>query len=240
MGINKSSIMIKYLPTIAVALFTSSGDAQVTETTTVVPAAPARSTIITNVAPAVQGTVTVERFDPVVAQRVLSVAPRALPVTQTQPATVNQTVTVESHPAAVQRVYNVERQVVIVEAQGKTIEMPFVTVPVLFVVDTADLLSAESREALQQTAATINGIAQMDPNAQFAIEGHTSTEGGKEHNLKLSADRAARVLTELTERYKVPATALTAAGYGEKYAMHPDGTEPELQLDRRVLVVRTR
>ena len=221
-------------------MFTSSANAQVTGTTTVVSAAPERSTIITNVAPAVHGTVTVERFDPVVAQRRLSVAPRAVAVTRTQPATVNQTVTIESQPATVQRVYNLERRVVIVEEQGKTIELPFVTVPVLFTVDTAELLSAESREALEQTAALINGITQTDPNAKFAIEGHTSTEGSEEHNLKLSADRAARVLVELTDRYKVPASALTAAGYGEKFATNPGGTEPELQADRRVLVVRTR
>ena len=238
----KKHLMKKYLPTLAVAMavFTSSADAQVTETTTttIAPAAPVTSTTVTGVASAINGTVVVERFDPVVAQRILSVAPRA--VTITQPTTVDRTVTIQSQTVPVRRVYNVERRVVIVEEQGKTIEMPFVTLPVLFVVDTAELLSSESREALEQTAALVNRITQTDPNAQFAIEGHTSTEGTDEHNLKLSADRAARVFAELTGTYKVPATALTAKGYGEQFPSYPDGTEAQLQQDRRVLVVRTR
>jgi outer membrane protein OmpA-like peptidoglycan-associated protein len=208
--------------------------------TTIVPAAPATTTTVTQSAPAVSGTVVVERFDPVVAQRHLSVAPRAITITPEQRTALDRTVTIESRTEPVRRVYNVERRVVIVEEQGKSMEMPFVTVPVLFVVNTAELLDAESRAALEQTATLINGITQTDPDAVFAVEGHTSTEGSDEHNTKLSADRAARVFAELTERYKVPATALKAFGYGEKFATNPGGTEPELQEDRRVLVVRTR
>ena len=58
--------------------------------------------------------------------------------------------------------------------------------------------------------------------------------------MRLSADRAKRVYDELTKRYGVPASALTAHGYGLNFAMFPEGTEPERQEDRRVLVVRTR
>ena len=215
--------------------------APVTTTTIreVVPAAPVTTTTVREVAPTAPGVVVTQQFDPVVARRHLSIAPRAVTITREQ-RPIDRTVTVETRREPVRRVYNVERNVVIVEEQGKSLELPFVTLPVLFVVDTAQLLDAESRAALEQTATLIKGITQTEPTAIFDIEGHTSTEGTDEHNSRLSAERATRVFTELTQRYGVPATALTAHGYGEKFAMNPEGSESQLQADRRVLVVRTR
>jgi outer membrane protein OmpA-like peptidoglycan-associated protein len=43
---------------------------------------------------------------------------------------------------------------------------------------------------------------------------------------------------ELTQRYLVPTSALSAHGYGEMFPSFPDGTEEQMMLDRRVLVVR--
>lgn len=209
----------------------------------VVPAAPVTTTTVREVAPPRPGVAVTQQFDPVVARRHLSIAPRAVTITREQRTVdrpVDRTVTVETRTEPVRRVYNVERNVVIVEEQGKSLELPFVTVPVLFVVDTAELLDVESRVALEQTASLIKGITQTEPTAIFDIEGHTSTEGTDEHNSRLSADRATRVFAELTQRYGVPATPLTAHGYGEKFAMNPEGSESQLQADRRVLVVRTR
>ncbi len=94
--------------------------------------------------------------------------------------------------------------------------------------------------ALEQTASVITGILQTEPNALFVIEGHTSTEGGEEHNMNLSIERAKRIHAELTQRYGVPPSALRAHGYGQNFPMYPGGTERQLQQDRRVLVVRTR
>jgi outer membrane protein OmpA-like peptidoglycan-associated protein len=59
-------------------------------------------------------------------------------------------------------------------------------------------------------------------------------------NMRLSADRARRVYDELTVNYGVPATALSAHGYGENYPNFPSGTEAQMVLDRRVLVVRVK
>lgn len=56
--------------------------------------------------------------------------------------------------------------------------------------------------------------------------------------ITLSADRARRVHQELTQRHLIPATALSAHGYGEMYPSFPEGTEPQMTIDRRVLVVR--
>ncbi|QIF03181.1 OmpA family protein [Roseimicrobium sp. ORNL1] len=174
----------------------------------------------------------------VVVRERLSIAPRAVVVTEpavaTPPVATTTTTTVTTTPAPA-RVYDVERQVVVVKDR----ELPYVTVPVLFVVETAQLLNDESRVALEATANGILEVAKANPNARFDIEGHTSTEGTDEFNMTLSAGRAQRVLDELTKTYGVPPELLSAHGYGENYPKFPNGTESQLQLDRRVLVVRT-
>ncbi len=212
--------------------------------------------------------VTQTSLDPLVVQRQLSIAPKVVVVTTTtSPTTVaippnavpvtsttsaipttpqeqvvktTKTTTVVDTPGRPRRVYQSERNVVTVEDQGETRELPYVTLPVLFVKDTAELLDAESRAALEQVAGVIRSVAQTTPGAMFDIEGHTSTDGTDEFNATLSAARAQRVYDELTRNYGVPSVVLSAHGYGESYAMYPNGTEAEMQQDRRVLVVRTR
>lgn len=171
-------------------------------------------------------------FDP---RRQLSIVPRALEVEPLPPAT--RTETTETTTTRVGgRVYNTERSVVVVEGR----ELPYVTIPVLFVKETAELLDAESRTALDQTAAAIREVIKADPGATFDIEGHTSTDGAEDFNLTLSSQRAKRVYDELTVRYQIPPSVLSAHGYGERYPMHPNGNEAQMTLDRRVLVVRVK
>ncbi|GEP45082.1 OmpA family protein [Brevifollis gellanilyticus] len=170
----------------------------------------------------------------------LSVAPKIVVLPAPPASTVKTTTTVTELPAIPRRVYNVERNVVVVEEQDKSYELPYVTLPVLFVKETAELLDAESRAALDQMAAVIQEISKTEPATRFDIEGHTSTEGTDEFNMNLSAARAQRVFDELTQRYGIPASVLTAHGHGENYPQFPNGTEAELQQDRRVLVVRVK
>jgi len=173
-------------------------------------------------------TETTPAFDPV---HGLEIAPRAV---EPAPGTTVETTETTTHVGG--RVYNSERSVVVVEGR----ELPYVTIPVLFVKETAELLDAESRSALTQTAGAIMEVLKKNPTAVFDIEGHTSTEGTTEFNLNLSAQRAQRVYQELTSRYAVPASALSAHGYGESYPRYPNGTEAQMTLDRRVLVVRVK
>ncbi|MCE9518699.1 MAG: OmpA family protein [Verrucomicrobia bacterium] len=171
--------------------------------------------------------------DTVVLRGRLSVAPKVVIVTPAPtPAPAPQeivkttkTTTVVDTPGRPLRVYNSERSVVVVEDQGQTRELQYVTLPVLFVKSTAELLDTESRAALDQVAGVILEVSKTDPGAQFDIEGHTSTEGTDEFNMSLSAARAQRVYDELTQRYHVPANALSAHGYGENFPAFPDGTE---------------
>lgn len=205
----------------------------------------AQVTVVTPVQ-AAPSVVVVRTLDPVVVQRQLSLPPKAVIVTPAPapaPGTAlktTRTTTVVETPGQPTRVYNSERNVVIVEDQGQSRELPYVTLPVLFVKETNELLDSESRSALQEVANVIFAVSKAEPNTQFDIEGHTSTDGTNEFNLALSGARAQRVFDELTQTYGVPASVLSAHGYGENFPMYPQGNEDEMQQDRRVLVVRTK
>ncbi|TDU69423.1 outer membrane protein OmpA-like peptidoglycan-associated protein [Prosthecobacter fusiformis] len=186
-------------------------------------------------------------LDSVEARRQLSVAPQimvppasAVTVIPADTVKTTKTTTVVQTPGQPTRVYNAERNVVIVQDQNEKRELPYVTLPVLFVKETSELLDNESRTALEQIAGVILAIAKTEAGTVFDIEGHTSTDGTDDYNLELSAARAKRVFDELTQNYGVPANVLSAHGYGEMFPMYPAGTEQQMQMDRRVLVVRTK
>lgn len=219
------------------------------------PVTPATSVVVDVQRDAVNPAPAVRVFDSTSARRQLSIEPRvvvvptapAAPVTTTTviPGLRTETTTtttgtykdIEGHP---RRAYIVDRNVVIVkDQQQQTRELPYVAIPVLFVKSTADLLDTQSAAAIQQMADVIREVSSTNPNARFDIEGHTSTDGTDEMNMSLSAMRAQRVYDELTQRYNVPPSTLSAHGYGENFPSYPDGTEEQMQLDRRVLVVRT-
>ena len=204
---------------------------------TVVPASPPPVSVIVQ-----QPTIVVRTLDSAVVQRQLSLPPKVTVVTPAPQTAVKttKTTTVVDTPGQPRRVYNSERSVVVVEDQGQSRELPYVTLPVLFVKETAELLDEESRKALQQVAGVILAISKTEAGSIFDIEGHTSTDGTDEFNVKLSASRAQRIYDELTQRYGVPPTMLSAHGYGESFPMYPEGNEAQMQMDRRVLVVRTK
>lgn len=178
------------------------------------------TTVVEAVTPAVPPR---RHLDMEMARRQLSIFPKAIPVPEPNPI-----------PGISLRTYNSDRNVVVVEGR----ELPYVTLPVLFVKDTAELLDVDSSVALEDTARAIRELLHANPNAVFDIEGHTSTDGEPEINMELSAQRARKVYDELTRHYMIPATALSAHGYGENFPLYPQGNEAQMMLDRRVLVVR--
>jgi outer membrane protein OmpA-like peptidoglycan-associated protein len=190
-------------------------------------------------------------LDPVIVTRQLSTAPRVVIVPTPAASTTivaeplevvktTKTTTVVDTPGRPRRVYDSERSVVVVQDQEQSRELPYVTLPVLFVKETSELLDNESRVALEQVAGVILAVSKTEAGTLFDIEGHTSTDGTDEFNVNLSASRAQRIYDELTQRYGVPANVLSAHGYGESFPMYPNGAEAEMQQDRRVLVVRTK
>ncbi len=225
---------------LATLLFPLSLHAQVPQA---VPAGVPDSVTITTTTPGAQP------LDSVIIRRQLSTAPRVIvntpapaPLPAPQPSiekTIKTTTVVDTEGEG-RRVYNTERHVVVVQEQNQSRELPYVTLPVLFVKETAELLDNESRAALNQMAGVINEVVKTEPTATFDIEGHTSTDGTDEFNQSLSTARAQRIYDELTQRYAVPPAALTGRGYGERFPKYPNGTEEEMQQDRRVLVVRSK
>ena len=193
-------------------------------------------TIPANPAPAADINAVQRRVDAALARERLGAAPVVIP-RQERPVveTTTETTTIET-PGQPTRVYSTKRNVVLVEGR----ELPYLTIPVLFVEGTADLLDRESRLAIEDTALAIKEVLIANPTAVFDVEGHTSTDGADEMNLQLSAERAKRIYTELITSYGVPTTALAAHGYGENFAQFPNGSENQMILDRRVLVVRVR
>ena len=137
------------------------------------------------------------------------------------------------------RVYDDVRGVVSVIVNKQNRDMSFVTVPVVFVAETAELLNDESVTAIAETAMAIKEITVKEPAAKFEIEGHTCVKGLDEFNDALSSARAKRIYDELTARHGISHTTLSAHGYGENFAAHPNGTEAQMRLDDRVLVVRS-
>lgn len=191
-------------------------------------------TIPANPAAETKGKAAQRRLDAAMARARLGTAPLETPTGKVGDVerTV-ETTTIET-PGKPTRVYSTERSVVIVGGR----ELPYLTLPVLFVEGTADLLDEESRLAIEDTSAAIKAVLGDNPTAIFDVEGHTSTDGSDEMNMTLSADRSRRIYTELIEHYGVPASALAAHGYGENFPKYPNGSEEQMVLDRRVLVVR--
>ncbi|MES2594918.1 MAG: OmpA family protein [Verrucomicrobiota bacterium] len=126
---------------------------------------------------------------------------------------------------------------VIHRSDGSTEEHPFVSLPILFTVNTDSLLDSTSRMNADQMAAILAELVRRE-NARFTIQGHTSAEGDAQPNQNLSDQRAARIHALLIGK-GVPATSLTPMGLGESCASAaPTAPESQLQLDRRVLIVR--
>jgi outer membrane protein OmpA-like peptidoglycan-associated protein len=145
--------------------------------------------------------------------------------------------------AAVQsRTYGVNAKGVNVEiveyASGQKEEHPYVPVPLLFKVDTDELLDDVSRRNLRELAAILHDLSEK--GARFVIQGHTSAEGSADHNKVLSDKRAQKIRSLLVEGLGIPADAVKdTIGFGSEFA-HSSANAPEAQRqqDRRVLIVR--
>jgi outer membrane protein OmpA-like peptidoglycan-associated protein len=178
-------------------------------------------------------------LDEAVARASLSIKPPRNPVKSSSPI-VKRTyerraakgLTVET--GAAEAAAEVE---VIHRADGSTEEHPFVPLPILFVVNSDQLLDATSRANAAKMAGILTDLIEKE-KAVFAIQGHTSAEGDAAANQQLSERRADRLLAMLTDQ-GVAAAQLTAQGLGEDCARFPESaSEAQLQQDRRVLIVR--
>jgi hypothetical protein len=82
------------------------------------------------------------------------------------------------------------------------------------------------------TGAALDGL-RNDSSAGVVIEGHTSSEGTEEYNLKLSERRAQSVVQDLVTR-GIAASRLQAVGAGEGRPLASNDDDSGRSLNRRV------
>jgi outer membrane protein OmpA-like peptidoglycan-associated protein len=123
-------------------------------------------------------------------------------------------------------------------ASGQKEEHPYVPVPLLFRVDTDELLDDVSRHNLRELAAILHDLSAT--GVRFVIQGHTSAEGNYEHNKALSDKRAQKIRDLLVQSLGLSSDAVKETlGFGSEFARVPaNAPESNRQQDRRVLVVR--
>jgi outer membrane protein OmpA-like peptidoglycan-associated protein len=95
------------------------------------------------------------------------------------------------------------------------------------------MLKPESEPALQQIAK----LMASRPDLKLHVVGHTDTTGGLASNMKLSADRAAAVVTALTAKHGLQPTRLEAHGVGPLAPVATNATEEGKAKNRRVDLV---
>lgn len=95
------------------------------------------------------------------------------------------------------------------------------------------VLKPESDSALQQIAALLGNR----PALKLHVVGHTDNTGGLAHNMKLSNDRAAAVVTALTTRHKIAASRLMPHGVGPLAPVTANTIEEGRAKNRRVDLV---
>ena len=96
-------------------------------------------------------------------------------------------------------------------------------------------LDPTSTEILDRLA----NAAQYNPSgSKLEIAGYTDNTGGRAHNMKLSQARAASVMNYLIAK-GVPASMLTAKGYGPDFPIDTNATAAGRANNRRVMVKQT-
>jgi outer membrane protein OmpA-like peptidoglycan-associated protein len=88
----------------------------------------------------------------------------------------------------------------------------------------------------REKLAKISGIVLAHPGLTLQIEGHTDSVGGDEFNQQLSERRADSVRDFLAEN-GVPASAITARGFGKTQPVASNDTAEGRQRNRRVELV---
>jgi outer membrane protein OmpA-like peptidoglycan-associated protein len=95
--------------------------------------------------------------------------------------------------------------------------------------------SAEFRPESEAVLAELFRGLQADQSAKILIEGHTSSEGPEDYNLRLSERRAQAVVADLVRR-GLSKARLAAAGIGEASPIATNADESGRSLNRRVEV----
>jgi outer membrane protein OmpA-like peptidoglycan-associated protein len=88
-----------------------------------------------------------------------------------------------------------------------------------------------------ETVQEIIKVLRDNPELKIAINGYTDNSGGKEHNQKLSKDRASTVKKEILKA-GIGADRLTSAGFGQENPVATNDTEEGKAQNRRVELLK--
>jgi outer membrane protein OmpA-like peptidoglycan-associated protein len=91
-------------------------------------------------------------------------------------------------------------------------------------------IKPQSKPTLDAVAALLGG----DPSLKIEISGHTDNTGTAEHNMLLSQERAAAVVSALIRTYGIDAARLQAKGFGDTRPVAPNDNERNRANNRRV------
>jgi outer membrane protein OmpA-like peptidoglycan-associated protein len=108
-----------------------------------------------------------------------------------------------------------------------------VDIPVQFATDSADL-SPDSSKQVVAIAAGVGPFIQQ--GYRLNITGHTDKRGTREHNSKLSRERAHRVAVALAADLGIPLADIGVEGKGFDAPKYPGDSADALRLNRRVEV----
>jgi outer membrane protein OmpA-like peptidoglycan-associated protein len=97
----------------------------------------------------------------------------------------------------------------------------------------SDVITAESQTTLDKSAGYLRAAFIANPGLRVEIGGHTDDHGDPVYNLELSNRRASAVLQYLTD-HGVPATGLTATGYGMDRPIADNATADGRAQNRRI------
>lgn len=105
-----------------------------------------------------------------------------------------------------------------------------------------DILFATNSAEIEPSSAVvleeIAGMLSERPELKLLIEGHTDDQGGFQHNMKLSGERAAAVKAHLVERHAIAPDRLETIGLGSTQPTVSNDTEANRAENRRVELVR--
>jgi outer membrane protein OmpA-like peptidoglycan-associated protein len=108
------------------------------------------------------------------------------------------------------------------------------------IVNMSDVLFDTGKYTLRPLAreelAKVAGIVSGHPGLRLDVEGHTDSVGGDEYNQRLSEQRGAAVRDYLTGE-GMPATSVTARGFGKSQPVASNDTTQGRQQNRRVELV---
>jgi outer membrane protein OmpA-like peptidoglycan-associated protein len=99
-----------------------------------------------------------------------------------------------------------------------------------------DTGSADLKPGAREKLAKISGIVLAHPGLSLQIEGHTDSVGSDDFNQELSGRRADGVRDYLAQE-GVPASSMTAKGFGKTQPVASNDTADGRQRNRRVELV---